>query len=144
MLFYAVERREVASRLDAPLAHECFFIDEQGRCVTFLCTSGAGVSPVHAPAGQGCCLFMRQQCRGGTLFCTSRGQVLPCYAPARQTLHEASSTVICWRFSYETRNQKVQLRSKFNFLVCFQLPCWDETTNQKVQVLAKEEKTCYF
>ena len=143
MLFYAAERSEVASRLDAPTVHECFFIDAQGRCATFLCTSGAGVSPVHAPAGQGCCLFMRQQCRGDTLIRT-RAQVLPCYAPARQTLHEASSTEICCRFSYETRNQKVQLRSKFNFLVWFQLPCWDETTNQKVQVLAKEEKTCYF
>ena len=62
----------MASRLDAPLAHECFFIDEQGMGVTFLCTSGAGVSPVHAPAGQGCCLFTRQQGTGVTLLCTSK------------------------------------------------------------------------
>ena len=133
MLFYASERREVASRLDAPTVHECFLL-----------MSRAGVLPFFAPAGQGCHLSMHQQGRDVAFLCASRAQVLPCYAPARQTLHEASSTVICWRFSYETRNQKVQLRSKFNFLVCFQLTCLDETTNQKVQVLAKVEKLVIF
>ena len=144
MLFYAVERREVASHLDAPLAHECFFIDEQGRCVTFLCTSGAGVSPVHAPAGQGCCLLYASSA-GVTPF--SAAAEHRCYLVMHQQgtrsmkLHQLRF-VVDFRMKPEIRKFNSAVNSTFWFV--FSCPVGTKRQIRKFKFSRRKKKLVIF